>query len=226
MTDSAPLDTAPIESAPTDSTPIDTAVDLSDHYPGRHVGHEAARVRQSGATDRNWRLGADGEQRTAELLRPLTGRTRADRLLHRPPCWRVLHSIPLDGGASDLDHVLIGPPGICVIGTRHHRERKVLLDGDRLVVAGVETEAVPRARRDAQRVRELLLPRLGLGSEIPIRPVVALVGATMRVRRWPDDVVVATETALVPALRGMARVLGPREVAEAWEVARWAECWR
>lgn len=202
------------------------ALDLARHYPGRRVGHVAAQQRRAGFPDRNWRLGADGEQRTAHLLTALTGRTRRDRLLGRPAAWQVLHSVPLDGGAADLDHVLIGPPGICVVGTRHHRGRSLLLDGDRLVVAGTATDAVPRARAEAQRVRELLLPRLGAAAaSTPVRPVIALVGAPLRVRRWPDDVVVATEGALVYALRGLTPVLGPREVERIHAVARRPGSW-
>ncbi|MEU9818365.1 nuclease-related domain-containing protein [Pseudonocardia alni] len=144
--------------ATTHTTDRSRALDLARHYPGRRVGHVAAQQRRAGFPDRNWRLGADGEQRTAHLLTALTGRTRRDRLLGRPPAWQVLHSVPLDGGAADLDHVLIGPPGICVVDTRHHRGRSLLLDGERLVVAGTATDAVPRARAEAQRVRELLLP--------------------------------------------------------------------
>lgn len=201
-------------------------LDLARHHPGRRAGHVAAHVRGAGHPDRNWRLGADGELRTAHLLEPLTGRTRRDRLLGRPPRWRVLHSVPLDGGAADLDHVLIGPPGVCVINSRHHRHRTVLLDGERLVVSGTATDAVPRARAEAARVRELLLPRLGPGGAgVAVRPVIAVVGTPMRVRRWPDDVVVATEGALVFALRGMAPVLGPDEVEHIHAVARRPESW-
>ncbi|GAA1387848.1 hypothetical protein GCM10009613_24300 [Pseudonocardia kongjuensis] len=213
----------------TDTSPLidrSRTIDLARHHPGRRAGHVAAHVRGTGLPDRNWRLGADGELRTARLLEPLTGRTRRDRLLHRPPRWRVLHSVPLDGGAADLDHVLIGPPGICVINTRHHRHRTVLLDGDRLVVSGTATDAVPRARTEADRVRELLLPRLGPdGAGVPVRPVIAVVGTPVRVRRWPDDVVVATEGALVPALRGMAPVLDPGEVDRIHAIARRPASW-
>ena len=174
-------DTADRHIADRDTADRSRTLDLARHYPGRRVGHVAAHVRGAGLPDRSWRLGADGELRTASLLEGLTGRTRRDRLLGRPPRWRVLHSVPLDGGSADLDHVLIGPPGICVINSRHHRSRTVLLDGDRLTVSGMPTDAVPRARVEARRVRELLLPRLGAdGAVAPVRPVIAVIGS-------PDD---------------------------------------
>ncbi len=211
-----------------DTTTYPGTRDLAAHYPGRRVGHEAARRRAElgPGADRTWRLGADGEERTAHLLESLTGRTRRDRLLHRPPSWRVLHSVPLDGGAADIDHVLIGPPGVCVINTRHHRGGRVLLDGDALVVDGFRTDAVGRARAEGALARALLLPRLGAEpGPVPVRPVIAIVGAAMQVRRWPDDVIVATEGALVAALRGLSPVLDARRVEQVHEVARRADSW-
>lgn len=205
----------------------DTA-DLAGHYPGRRVGHEAARRRaeQGPGADRTWRLGADGEERTASLLESLTGRTRRDRLLHRPPSWRVLHSVPLEGGRADIDHVLIGPPGVCVINTRHHRGRRVLLDGEALVVDRYRTDAVARARAEGVRARELLLPRIGPDvGPVPVRPVIAIVGAAMQVRRWPDDVIVATEGALIAALRGLTPVLDAHRVERVHDVARRPGSW-
>jgi hypothetical protein len=203
--------------------------DLTRSYPGRVVGHEAARRRAAHGpgADRNWRVGADGEQRAAALLESLTAqRRRRDRLLHRPPSWRVLHSVPLDGGRADIDHVLVGPPGVCTVNTRHHRGGLVELDGETLVVDGVRTAAVPDARREAGRARALLVPRLPPALRtVPVRPVVALVGAAMTVRRWPDDVIVATEGALVAALRGLTPVLDAWAVGEVYALARRAGTW-
>lgn len=201
--------------------------DLTRSYPGRQVGHEAARRRalHGPGTDRNCRVGADGEQRAAALLESLTGRRRRDRLLHRPPSWRVLHSVPLDGGA-DIDHLLVGPPGVCTINTRHHRGGRVLLDDEALVVDGFRTTAVPDARREAARVRSLLVPRLPPSlRHVPVRPMIALVGAAMHVRRWPDDVIVATEGALVAALRGLTPVLDARSVDQVYALARRTGTW-
>lgn len=201
---------------------------LAQNYPGRRVGHEAARRRAElgPGADRSWRLGADGEERTAHLLESLTGRTRRDRLLRRPPCWRVLHSVPLDDGRADIDHVLIGPPGVCVINTRHHRGRRVLLDGESLVVDGYRTDAVARARDEAVRAGALLRRHLPAGAgPVPIRPVIAVVGAAMQVGRWPDDVIVATEGALISALRGLAPALDRGRVELVHEVARHPASW-
>jgi len=50
-----------------------------------------------------------------------------ERLLRRSPRWRVLHSVPLRDARGavrgDIDHVLIGPPGVVTINTKHHPPR-------------------------------------------------------------------------------------------------------
>ena len=46
--------------------------------------------------------------------------TAHSRLRLRTPRWRVLHSVPVEGG-RDIDHVMIGPPGVVTINSKHHR---------------------------------------------------------------------------------------------------------
>ena len=60
---------------------------------------------------------------------------------------------------------------------------------------------------------------------VPVRPVIALMGAAMQVRRWPDEVIVATEGALVAAMRGLTPVLDARDVEEVYAVARRTGTW-
>lgn len=67
----------------------------------------------------------------AELLDELT-RTRWYRWRGRAPSWRVLHSVPLldarGRGRGDIDHVLIGPPGVVTVtGLR----QPAWIDGER-----------------------------------------------------------------------------------------------
>ncbi|BDZ50137.1 hypothetical protein GCM10025867_23780 [Frondihabitans sucicola] len=52
---------------------------------------------------RPWFVDALGEIEVAERLRALGTRGEA---------WRVLHSVPIGAGTSDIDHVVIGPAGV------------------------------------------------------------------------------------------------------------------
>ncbi|MEV0493953.1 NERD domain-containing protein [Streptomyces atratus] len=58
---------------------------------------------------RSWEVGLRGELIVGSSL----NRLRRDG-------WRVLHSIELPSG-SDIDHVVIGPPGVFTVNAKHHK---------------------------------------------------------------------------------------------------------
>ena len=39
--------------------------------------------------------------------------------------WRVLHSIPIGGRGTDVDHLVIGPGGVYSLNTKNHSGKKV-----------------------------------------------------------------------------------------------------
>ena len=53
-----------------------------------------------------WRTGAEGEKRTARALRPLLREG-----------WVLLNDLPVSFG--NIDHVLIGPPGVFMLETKN-----------------------------------------------------------------------------------------------------------
>jgi hypothetical protein len=59
-----------------------------------------------------WRRGAAGERRTARLLGPLERQG-----------WAVLHDLAVPGSAANIDHLVIGPGGVFVIGSKQYRGR-------------------------------------------------------------------------------------------------------
>jgi Nuclease-related domain len=52
-----------------------------------------------------WRHGAEGEQATARALRRLVGGG-----------WTLVHDV--DTGHGNLDHILVGPPGVFLLETK------------------------------------------------------------------------------------------------------------
>lgn len=211
--------------------------DLAGNAPGIGVAYEAARRRQADGigSDRSWRVGADGEVRVAELLAELTTPSRWERLRRRPPGWRVLHSVPLldarGRARRDIDHVLIGPPGVVTINTKHHRAGRLQLDGDTLVVNGRPTEYVRKARLEAVRAAELLRAALVDAGDPPragrlvVRPLLAIVGGRLLVTRWPPDVAVVMTRQLVSILRGMPTALDAGDVDAVFALARRSTTW-
>jgi hypothetical protein len=97
--------------------------------------------------------------RVAEVLGKLTW-TQCYRWRGRVPSWRVLHSVPLldarGPGRGDIDHVLVNPPEVGTVNTKHHRAGRLELDGDDVVVNGRPTDYMRKARLEALRAAELL----------------------------------------------------------------------
>jgi len=228
---------SPGERAETDRDALDGWADLAGNAPGIGVAHEAARRRQADGigTDRSWRVGADGEVRVAEVLGELTVPSWWDRLRRRPVGWRVLHSVPLldarGRGRGDIDHVLIGPPGVVTINTKHHRAGRLELDGDTLVVNGRSTDYVRKARLEALTAGEMLRAALvdagqpTLAGRLVVRPLLAVVGGRLLVSGWPVGVTVVMTRQLVPVLRTMPAALDTDDVDVVFAVARRSVTW-
>lgn len=205
-----------------------SSTDLAGTPPGIHVTHEAARRRQieGPGADRSWRIGADGEIAVAALLRRITGAGVIERALGREPRWRVLHAVPLGesgGRMRDIDHLVLGPPGVITINTHHHPDGRVVVDGDAVLVGEQPVEHVATARAEAARARRALAA--ALGRRVPVRPVVAIVGGLLWVRRGPSEVTVCTAFDLVTALRALPARWGRGEVAAAYAQARLPATW-
>lgn len=213
-------------------------VDLARNPPGIGVTHEAARrFRTEGAgADHSWRVGADGEVAVAQLLATLTEPSRWDRWRGRTTTgWFVLHSVPLGDGhgriRGDVDHLVVGPPGVVTINTKNHRTGKLYLDGEQLILNGHRTEYVPKARREAQRVTGFLQQTLAgqlpqLAARVPVRPLVTIVGGRlMVVGSWPSRVTVVMSTKLIETLRAFPATLDVEQARDVYELARRSTTW-
>jgi hypothetical protein len=155
----------------------------------------------------------------------LAGEERVGRRLdgYAGAGWRVLHSVPLPGGAC-LSHLAVGPGGVFALRTVHHPGARPVVDEDWLRVPGRPPSPDVRAcRRDARRAAHAL--GRGCGFPVPVRPVLVCAGAT-GVTREPAalDVDVLTEDGL-DALAGRGGVLKPDAVERIHGVARDRRVW-
>ena len=213
--------------------------DLAGNLPGAGVVHEGGRRRQveGAGADRSWRVGADGEAAVAELLAQLTAVSWWGRLRGHRPEWRVLHGVPLGDGRGnergDIDHVLVGPPGVVTINTKHHRAGRLDLYGEQLVVNGRRSDYVPKARREAERAAGFLAAAAAatglvgpeLAGRMRVRPLVVVVGARLLVRERAPGVNVVMTDRLLSTLRALPSALVPDEVDAVFELARRASTW-
>jgi hypothetical protein len=166
----------------------------------------------------------------AEALRWLTEPNVLARLTRRRPPWRVLHAVPAGAGHGDLDHVLIGPPGVVTVTVERHPGRAVRVDGDRFTVDGEDVEHVPRARAQAERAGRLLAAALGgdAGAAPPVIAALAVDAASVTPApggELPAGVLVATPASLSRLVTALPAALDDREIDELYAVARRLGTW-
>ncbi|MEU1147287.1 nuclease-related domain-containing protein [Streptomyces sp. NPDC005863] len=133
--------------------------------------------------------------------------------------WRVLHSVPLPGGAR-IHHLLIGPGGLFCVGALAVRRQRVRIADPMVTVGRAAPVPLLRSiRSDAGRAS------FALTAEV--RPVLALTGtgaADPDGAAPPRDVRVLREADL-PGLARLGGVLKPADVEALHALARDRRTW-
>ena len=119
-------------------TAVVTGLDLALNRPGEALRRKIAEVEpvwwkrkfarwlpNEMTQAHSWAVGLQGER--------IVG-GRLDRL--RRDGWKVLHSVQLPSG-TDIDHLVIGRPGVFTVNTKHHRGAAVWHWHQRLEGAGI-----------------------------------------------------------------------------------------
>lgn len=201
---------------------------MSDRAPGAAVMEQVVRLQEAapprtalarafGVTPldddaRPWFAGAVGERRVGELLAGLPGG------------WRVFHALPVGSGEADVDHLVVGPGGVFVVNTKHHRGQRVWVGERALLVAGQKKPYLRNSDLEASRVRGVLA-RAGVAA--PVSAVVALVGAReVTVRQQPRRVAVVRAETLVRWLTRRPSVLDAGTVAAVVRLVDDPATWR
>lgn len=187
----------------------------SDHAPRSPVARLFGRSPLSD-TSRPWYVGALGEIEVGERLRALGTRGEA---------WRVLHSVPVGTGSSDIDHVVIGPAGVFTLNTKNHPGRKVWVGESIVLVDGHTTPYLRNSRHEAERASILL--ETALGRPVPVKPLVVVASAaSLVVKQQPADVHVLPATRLDRYLRRQTPVYSVDEVRELTRAALRPRTWQ
>lgn len=122
---------------------------------------------------RSWYTGAVGERHVGWLLEQLGSE------------WTVLHSVPVGTDGSDIDHVIVGPPGAFTINTKHHAGKSIWVAGNVLQVNGQYQPYIRNAFHEARRAQQLLARESGLTVEVT--GIIVLVGARqLTIKQEPD----------------------------------------
>jgi hypothetical protein len=147
-----------------------------------------------------WRRGAEGERQVARLLEPLVRQG-----------WGVQHDLRVPGSKANVDHVVIGPPGVFVVDAKNYRGR-LRLSHDGLLWHG-RTFLAPTlsaTRWEADKLQA----RIG-APDIAVVPIVAVLGAMVPFGQVTSmGVTVIPARRLVGLLRGLPPTLTPQRARE------------
>lgn len=161
----------------------------------------------------------------SEIRVGIAGEVFVGRVLEQlpPGDWRVLHGVQWPGG-GDIDHLVVGPPGVLTVNSKHHADASVWV-GDAMVrVDGRGTDYLRSSSNEARRVAGLLLR--WCGRPVPVHPVVAVVGARrIRIEAAEPGVSVVDGASVDQFLARLPAALSPVQVAEVFEVARRRRVW-
>ena len=201
------------------------AADLAGNRPGAAARAKALEVRRAAPVrsrvarvlgvhtdERAWRIGADGEEEVGRRLAKLGGE------------WRVLHAVPVGEKGSDIDHVVIGPPGVFTLNTKNHPGKHVWVAERSFLVSGQRTDYLRNSRFEARRATALLSKACGFG--IPVDPVIVVMAEKLTIKAPPDGVYVVARRAIVKWLKARPPTLTPEGVAEVYQQARSTATWK
>lgn len=162
--------------------------------------------------DASWYTGALGEQAVGRQLKRLS------------PGWTVLHAIPVGTGESDIDHLLIGPPGVFTLNTKRQKNKKIWIGDHRILVGGQKVDHLRNARFEALRASKLL-SQAHARTVTVTGAIVFVATGEITIRSKPSDVLILTEGSLVRSLKKLKPQLHPDEVAAITDVAIRPSTW-
>jgi len=134
----------------------------------------------------------------------------------------VLHDLPLGRGV--LDHLVIGPAGVCAVVTANYSDRDVVIDGTTLLVTGEPRYDIALAAEAADAAASLLSE--ASGDRVRVRALLVVVDPRkLIVKRPATGVRVVASPDLERLLTRTPRVLTGDEVAAISDLADLESTW-
>ncbi|HEX2050364.1 MAG TPA: nuclease-related domain-containing protein [Actinomycetota bacterium] len=135
-----------------------------------------------------WAKGAEGEVAVGRALDGL------------PDPWQVVHDVPLDGTEFNVDHVVVGPPGVFSLNTKN-LSGKVWVASNVFMVNGCRKDYLRKSRAEACDVAVAL--RRAVGRRPYVRAVIVVLAPKLTIKEPPRDVTVVSAAGLVPWLTSL-----------------------
>lgn len=189
---------------------------LADMKAQSKVGTFLKRALDAKTDERAFRVGADGEEAVG---------ARLDRLTKHG--GRVLHSIPVGKGKSDIDHLVITKGGVYPVNTKRHPGGTVWVGEHQIRVNGQPTNYIRNSRFEAERVRKTLLSHLAV--EVPVKAVLVFLTGTVipqvTIKQMPEDVLILDRMDLPGAFKRAPERISPEMIEQVYEIARRSTTW-
>lgn len=174
------------------------------------------RLGELAAHDLAWRARAQHARRMGPRLEK-----------HLAPEWKVLHSVPLGGDVTTVDHLLIGPGGVFTLSTHEHRDARVWVSRDEVRVNGEPVRYLRPALVQAGRVARVLTA--ASGRRVRVMPCLVIVTGSAHPDIVVQDEIVGTlvldSSTVVRTFRKLEPVLTPDDVEAVFDAARRRASW-
>jgi hypothetical protein len=154
-----------------------------------------------------WDAGAEGEEHVGGLLNQLPS-----------VGWLVMHDLEVDSGGTNVDHLVVGPPGVFVIDTKNV-QGNVWVGGSNIMVNGFFKDYVEKLEAQALLVRDRLRAEVDRGA-LWVQGLLVFVEPDLTVKEQPKNIKVFDDQELLPALVRWRKMHDPKEVAELARAAR------
>jgi len=161
--------------------------------------------------ERAWRRGAEGEEEVAWRLRKLGDG------------WRILHSVPIGTGETDIDHVVIGPPGVFALNTKNHLGKRVTVYEKAIYVSGTKQPYLAKSRAEGKRATKILSNACNF--PVTVTPMLVIMANELDVKGHPTDVHVVARKRVANWLANQAPRLEPAEIESIYAAARSRSTW-
>lgn len=198
--------------------------DLSINRPGATLRVKANEIQQKypfrvfilrlfgeHSQERAWRRGAEGEEEVGWQLHKLGDG------------WRVLHGVPVGTGDTDIDHVVIGPPGVFTVNTKNHLGGRVTVTSKAIYVNGTFQPYLAKSRAEGKRATKLL--STSCGYEVIAQPLIVIMANELKIKGSTEEVHVVGRRRTSRWLLNQPQTLGPEEVDAIYSVARRRSTW-
>ena len=198
--------------------------DLSGNVPGASLRRKSSEIQKAfparvflakvlgvHTDERAWRRGAAGEEEVAR------------NLVNLGPRWRVIHSVPVGSNDTDIDHVVIGPPGVFTLNTKNHLGKRVTVYEHAIYVSGVKQPYLSKSRAEGRRGSRILSSACGF--EVVVSPVLVIMADELVLKGSPNEVDVVGRRKVVGWLDRRPTQLWPDRIESIYSVARRRSTW-